>query len=177
MNRLGYWQTRARMTFMFFVATSGCHHRPTIQPVPSSVTYCWWSSQYQSEAPVLVASRFQGALAAAGFANARWMRSPDSAWATGGPSELPAAPAQARYAFRAVAYSARDTVNCAWRGTSDAPVTRRPAGAESCFHTTVAIYRPVQGWIADDSVIAESRILTLCGQVYDSALAGLERLK
>ena len=81
------------------------------------------------------------------------------------------------YAFRAVAYSARDTINCAWRGNSDAPVARRPAGAESCFHTDFAIYRPRQGWSADDSATAESRILGLCGQVYSSALAGLERLR
>jgi len=177
MRRVRYWQMAARMTVVFLVATSACHHRPTNEPVPSRITYCWWSSQYLSEAPVSVASRFQGALAATGFANARWMRSPDSAWATGGPSVLPLAPAQAMYAFRAIAYPARDTIDCAWRGNSGAPATRRPGGAESCFHTNVAIYPARKGWSADDSAIAESHILTLCGRVYDTALAGLERLK
>jgi hypothetical protein len=177
MTRVHLWRTAGRMTFMFLVGTSGCHHRPSVAPLPSMVTYCWWSSQYLSEPPVSVVSRFQGALAATGFANARWMRSSDSAWATGGPSVLPLAPAEAKYAFRAVAYPARDTINCAWRGNYDAPVTRRPGGAESCFHTNVAIYRPRQGWSGDDSTSAESRVLPLCGQVYDSALAGLERLK
>ena len=173
MNRVRFWRT----AFMLVIASSGCHHRPTVELLPSRETYCWWSSQYVSEAPVSVASRFQGALVATGFANARWMRSPDSAWATGGPSVLASSPAGAMYGFRAVAYSARDTTNCAWRGNSDAPVARRPAGAESCFHTNVVIYRPRRGWSADDSDIAESRILPLCGQVYSSALAGLERLQ
>jgi hypothetical protein len=162
---------------MFVVVTGGCHRRPTIEPVPSAQPYCWWASQYVAEPPLLVASRFQGALAALGYTNPRWMRNPDSAWATAGPSVIASSPAGARFAFRVVAYPATDTINCAWRGNSDAPVTRRPLGAQSCFHTNVLIYAPKQGWSGDDSATAESKTLAVCGQVYNSALAGLERLK
>lgn len=140
-------------------------------------TYCWWTSRYVAAAPALVVSQFQTGLLAAGFTNAHWQRNPDSAWAVAGPSPLPDSPAGVTYAFRAVAYAANDSTRCAWRGMADAPVVRRPVGAESCFHTNLFIIAPRGGWTKADSVAARSRILPVCGTVYASALAGLELLK
>jgi hypothetical protein len=140
-------------------------------------THCWWTSQYVAATPALLASQFQAGLSAAGFTNAHWQRSPDSAWAVAGPTELANAPVAAMYAFRAVVYPANDSTRCAWRGTPDAPTIRRPIGAQSCFHTGLFIIAPQSGWSRADSVAARDRILPVCGTVYASALAGLELLK
>ena len=164
------------MLFVAIVGT-GCHRKPSLEPIPSAEEYCWWSSQYVALPPVLLASQFQSALVAAGFANAHWVRNGDSAWAIAGPAHVPASPTGAAYAFRVVAYVPRDAINCAWRGNSEAPIARRPIGAESCFHANVFIYPPEQGWASKDSVAAISRVLPLCSTVYQSALAGLERLQ
>ncbi|MEO8910551.1 MAG: hypothetical protein ABI408_10035 [Gemmatimonadaceae bacterium] len=158
------------------IIESGCHRSPAIDPLPTKQAYCWWVSQYVAAPPVTVASQFQGALSSAGFTNARWQRTPDSAWATAGPTALPASPAGAMYAFRAVAFPASDSIGCAWRGMPDATVIRRPVGALS-FHTEVFIIGPRNGWAKVDSSAAGDRVLPLCGAIYGYALTGLEILK
>jgi hypothetical protein len=164
-------------TFVALALGGGCHRAAPVEPLHTVQTHCWWTSQYVAASPALLVSQFQTGLSAAGFTNARWQRSPDSAWAVAGPTVLPNAPAMATYAFRAVAYPANDSTRCAWRGTPDAPVMRRPAGAQSCFHTGLFIITPRGGWTKADSVAAGNRILPVCGTVYASALAGLELLK
>lgn len=166
-----------RAALFIAIVGAACHRQPNLEPIPAAQTYCWWSSQYVSVSPVLLASQFQSALVAAGFANAHWVRNGDSAWTTAGPSHLAGSSGGATYGFRVVAYLARDEVNCAWRGNSDAPVARRPVGAESCFHTNVFVYAPTKGSAGRDSAMARDPILPLCGKVYQSALAGVERLE
>ena len=159
------------------VIGSACHHPPRGEPVATVQTYCWWASQYVAASPALLVSQFQDGLIAAGFTNAHWQRSPDSAWAVAGPTALPNSSPGVTYAFRAVAYAASDSTRCAWRGMPDATVIRRPLGAESCFHTNIYIIAPRNGWTKADSIAARERDLPLCGTVYASALAGLELLK
>jgi hypothetical protein len=55
-----------------------------------------------------------------------------------------------------------------------ADVARRPTGAESCFHTNLLIYRATPGSTETDSVAADYA-LPLCGDVYKSAMALLQR--
>lgn len=132
-------------TLLLVIAVNGCHHRPNLEPIPSSQTYCWWTSQYVTQPPVLVAWAFQNAFATVGFSHMRWKRNADSAWAAAGPARLPASPGNVMYAFRVVAFAARDSVRCAWQGMPSADVVRRPIGAESCFHTEVFIYSAAKG--------------------------------
>ena len=49
----------------------GCRHLIDLEPVPAMRPHCWWTSQYVAVAPVWLASRFESALAANGFPNAR----------------------------------------------------------------------------------------------------------
>jgi hypothetical protein len=169
---------RATCTIVLaLVLGNGCHRPARVEPLATVQTYCWWASQYVTAAPALLVSQFQEGLIAAGFTNAHWQRSPDSAWAVAGPTALPNSPPGATYAFRVVAYAASDSTRCAWRGMPDATVIRRPVGAESCFHTALFIIAPRNGWTQADSVAARKRDLPVCGTVYASALAGLELLK
>ena len=154
----------------------GCHHRIDLEPMPAMRPHCWWTSQYVAVAPVWLASRFEGALAANGYPNARMRRDGDSAWATSDPrpgisSTRPA------YSFRVVAYSANDSAACAWRGTADAPVSRKPAGAQACFHANALIYRPADGWTPADSDAAGSRTIAMCSELYREAIGDLVKLK
>jgi hypothetical protein len=175
--KMAQYRSIACMTFVTIALGSGCSRRAQIEPLPTVEEYCWWASQYVAAAPAVLVSQFQDGLIAAGFTNARWQRSPDSAWAVGGPTALPNSPPSATYAFRVVAFTASDSTHCAWRGMHDATVIRRPVGAESCFHTDVFIIGPRSGWTKADSAAAIERILPVCGTVYASALAGLELLK
>lgn len=168
---------RSPRTILAFAVSIGCHRPAQVAPLATVQTYCWWASQYVAAAPALLVSQFEDGLTAAGFTNAHWRRSPDSAWAVAGPSALPNSPPGTTYAFRAVAYTASDSTRCAWRGMPDATVIRRPVGAESCFHTNFFIIAPRNGWTTADSIAANARTLPVCGTVYASALAGLEILK
>jgi hypothetical protein len=161
------------VALLFVISINSCHRRPILEPVPSRQTYCWWASQYVTQPSVLVAWAFQNALSMAGFSKAHWSRNADSAWVTAGPTHLHATPAGAMYGFRVVAFSARDSVRCAWRGMPTADLVRRPIGAESCFHTNVLIYRSSNGSTDADSVAADY-VLPLCGDVYKSAMALLQ---
>ena len=154
-----------------------CHHRPNVEPMLLEQTYCWWSSQYLSVAPVWVASRFQESLTAAGFPRARSAHDADSAWATANLARFADAPAGTMYGFRIVAYAASDTARCAWRGVRDAPVARRPIGAESCLHTNVFIYSDGQTRRSADTDTMTSYVFPLCGKIYHLALGELEILK
>lgn len=138
--------------------------------------HCWWTSQYVPVAAVWVAARFQAALVRDGYPNARWHRDADSAWAFAGPPGLSAD--KPAYGFRMVAFAAGDSAGCAWRGTADAPIARRPAGAQSCFHANVLIYAPTHGWAAPkDSDVASGGIIARCGDVYRDAIGDLARLR
>jgi hypothetical protein len=88
----------------------------------------------------------------------------------------PNSPVGTMYGFRVVAYAAGDTARCGWRGPN-APVTRRPFGAESCFHTNVFIYSDGQTRLSGDTSTATSYVLPLCGKIYHVALGELEILK
>ena len=159
------------------VFLAGCHHPTATAPRPFRQTYCWWASQYVAAPPVTLASHFQQALVGAGFTDARWARAADSAWAAGGPAHLAGMPAAALVAFRVVAFAARDSASCAWIGMTGAMVVRRPAGAESCFHTDVTLLGAPGRLTADDSAQAEGRLLAICGAVYGPALAESPLLK
>ena len=155
----------------------GCHHRPALEPVPVAQAYCWWSSQYASVAPVWIASRFQESMAAAGFPNSRARHDGDSAWATADLARFADSPAGMLYRFRVVAHPANDETGCAWRGMPDAPIARRPTGAESCFHTNLVVYHDRRAATPSDTNSATSYTLPLCGKIYGAALGGLELLK
>lgn len=159
------------------VALISCHHSPRVELTLARQTHCWWTSEYVAQRPTLVAWAFERAFANAGFSNARSQANADSAWATAGPAHIGQTASNAQYAFRVVAYSARDSVSCAWRGAPQADAVRRPAGAESCFHTNLFIYRPQKGWTESDSVAASDRVLPLCGDIYKAAMPQLERVK
>ncbi len=163
--------TKRLVTLLIVIAVNGCRHRPVLEPTPSRQTYCWWTSQYVTQPPVLVAWAFQNAFATLGFSDARWTRNADSAWATAGPAHLPASPANAVYAFRVVAFAARDSVRCSWRGMPTADIVRRPIGAETCFHTNVFVFSPANGWAGSDSIAAADHVLPLCGELYKLAMA------
>jgi hypothetical protein len=146
-------------------------------PQPAERTYCWWSSQYVAVAPIWIASRFRQALDSIGFRGVRADRDADSAWAVTSPTAFGQSGSAPLFSFRVVAFPASASANCQWRGAPDAPITRPPAGSAACFHTTVLIYPPRRAWASEDSAAAGSRVLSLCDNVYRSALAGLERLK
>jgi hypothetical protein len=156
---------------------AGCRGQAEIAPLPSEGGYCWWTAQYLAVAPVWVASRFENALSSIGLERVRKHIDADSAWASGGPSLIRAAPRNVVYRFQAVAYSARDSLHCAWRGVPSVPRIRRPVGALSCFRTEWHIYAPREAWTASDSTDVATQALSLCGQVYKIALAGLELLE
>jgi hypothetical protein len=155
----------------------GCRRQPEIAPVPADRGYCWWTAQYLAVVPAWVASRFENALLSLGLAQVRKQIGADSAWASGGPSPIPGAARNVMYSFQAVAYSAGDSLNCAWRGIPTAPRIRRPVGALSCFRTEWHFYAPREGWAASDSGSVATQALSLCRDVYKVALAGLERLE
>jgi hypothetical protein len=157
------------------LGTASCRRHLETAPSPAERGYCWWTAQYLAVAPAWVASRFENALSSLGLANVRKRIDADSAWASAGPSPISGAPEKATYRFLAVAYSAADSLHCAWRGIASAPRVKRPIAALSCFRTDVLIYAPRDGWTANDSINAGSRVLSLCGDVYRVALAGLER--
>ena len=78
-----------------------------------------------------------------------------------------------------VAFPPADTAGCAWRGTVDAPITKRPAGAQSCYHMNVLIFKPTSGWTPADSEAAGAGgiVIGLCSDIIKSAIGDLERLK
>jgi hypothetical protein len=164
------------LVFSALLGMVGCRRQPAIAPVPSEQGYCWWTAQYLAVAPAWVASRFENALSTLGLGPVRKEIHADSAWASGGPSLIPGAPRDVKYGFQAIAYSAADSVRCAWRGVPSAPKIRRPVGALSCFRTHWYAYAPSQGWAASDSINSATRALSLCAGIYKVALAGLERL-
>ncbi|HZJ01162.1 MAG TPA: hypothetical protein VFD22_10920 [Gemmatimonadaceae bacterium] len=159
------------------IPIGGCHRPVALAPTPVANTYCWWASQYVSISPAFVAEYFNRGLGDAGFANVKWSRNADSAWAIAGPQRIERSGTSALYTFRVVAHPATETTECAWRGAPDADVIRRPRGAQSCFHTQVVVVMPRDGFQSGDSSMARSYILPLCGDVYRSSLAGLELLK
>jgi hypothetical protein len=167
---------RAAPLLALLIATS-CRRRPETAPVPSERHYCWWTSRYLAVAPAWVAARFENALQTVGFTRVEKGASTDSAWALAGPSTILGIQGAALFGFRAVAYPAADSLHCAWRGMANAPLVKRPAGAQSCFHTDVSIYAPRRGWAAQDSTDASGRVLHICGEAYKVALEGLERLE
>jgi hypothetical protein len=169
-------RTRVWPLLALALATT-CRRAPETTPVPSESAYCWWTARYLAVAPAWVAARFEHALQTVGFTRVEKGASADSTWATAGPSTVQGIHGSALFAFRAVAFPAADSARCAWRGIASAPLVKRPAGAQSCFHTDVWIYAPRRGWTAQDSAAASGRVLHLCGEVYKVALEGLERLE
>jgi hypothetical protein len=175
------WKVRVRdlvraLVFSTLLGMVGCRRQPAIAPVPTEQGYCWWTTQYLAVAPAWVASRFENALSALGLGRVRKEIHADSAWASGGPSMIRGAPQDVTYGFQVVAYPAADSLHCAWRGVPDAPKIRRPLGALSCFRTHWYLYVPSQASAAWDSTTSATRVLSLCGEIYKVALAGLERL-
>ena len=164
-------------TLLIGLLSVGCRHRANVEPLSVAQTHCWWSSQYLSVAPVWVASRFQQSLTAAGFPDARSGHDADSAWATAALARFADAPPGLLYGFRVVAYAAGDSARCAWRGMRDAPIARRPAGAESCFHTGVFVYSAGASRLVADTNAVTSYVLPLCGKIYAVALGDLPILK
>ena len=162
---------------LLLLLIAGCGRQPHIAPVPTEEGYCFWNAQYLAVAPTWVAARFEDALSSLGFSGVRKRIDADSAWVSGGPSSIRNIPSTEIYAFQAIAYSAADTVRCAWRGVPDAPTPKRPLGALSCFRSNWYLYAPAQGLAAPDSTRSGARALALCAEIYKVALAGLERLE
>jgi hypothetical protein len=156
---------------------AGCHSHGAPEPLLVERAYCWWTTRYVSVAPAWVAGRFQTALQELGFVAVKTQLGGDSVWVTTAPSAISGGPEDVRYSFRAVAFPVTNSIACSWRGMPSAPIAPRPAGAQSCYHTDVLIYAMTRAHSAADSAAAGDRIIPLCGDVFKSALAGLDQLE